>query len=122
MRARHARRCTAAHAGPRTPCPFRIQVTQNDGRSTVLLDDLGAHAAKSALHNNASSGDEVDTHSGPLGGGHDRGSAAGTRGGSTAVHPAAADVALGSFQGGGHAGRDGAAGWERRPPKRGGIR
>ncbi|KAH8046149.1 hypothetical protein JL721_12450 [Aureococcus anophagefferens] len=22
-----------------TPCPFRIQVTQNDGRSTVLLDD-----------------------------------------------------------------------------------
>ncbi|KAH8060072.1 hypothetical protein JL722_5029 [Aureococcus anophagefferens] len=29
-----------------TPCPFRIQVTQNDGRSTVLLDDLGARAAR----------------------------------------------------------------------------
>ncbi|KAH8049148.1 hypothetical protein JL721_11748 [Aureococcus anophagefferens] len=31
-----------------TPCPFRIQVTQNDGRSTVLLDDPRAARAAAA--------------------------------------------------------------------------
>lgn len=48
-----------------TPCPFRIQVTQNDGRSTVLLDDLGARAAHAPPAAATSSGDEVDAPAAP---------------------------------------------------------